>query len=196
MAGLPDNSMYLNGKLLLAMPQMEDSRFERAVIFVCNHDNNGAMGLVINQVLPHLEFKNLLEQLKITSDIKIDFTNFLDIPVMSGGPVEQARGFLLHSNDFRRQDTVSVDQTYSVTGTLEALKEVAQGKGPDQMLFILGYAGWEAGQLEAELQQNAWLVVDPDPALIFQAEVGKKWDLAIQKLGFDPAMLSGVAGRA
>jgi putative transcriptional regulator len=140
-----------------------------------------------------IEFKSLLDQLKINSDIQIDISK---LPVMEGGPVEGSRGFILHSHDFRSKDTVSVGDFYSVTGTIEALKAIATGHGPEHMLFILGYAGWGEGQLDKEIQDNAWLVVDPDPNLIFHAVPEEKWELAVQKLGVDPAMLSSQAGRA
>ncbi|MCC7305111.1 MAG: YqgE/AlgH family protein [Alphaproteobacteria bacterium] len=186
---------YLAGKLLLAMPGMGDPRFHRAVIFMCAHDENGAMGLVINHKLPGMEFKTLLNQLKIVSDIEVDVKN-LAVPVMSGGPVEGARGFLLHSAEFRQRDTVKVGKTYGITGTIDALREVARGNGPEHLLFILGYAGWGAGQLEREIQDNAWLTSDPDSEVIFGTVPEKKWEAAVQKLGIDPAMLSGQAGRA
>lgn len=184
-------SPYLTGKLLLAMPQMGDPRFHKAVIFVCAHDVNGAMGLVINHTLPGLELGELLSQLHIEGAHAGS-----DIPVMSGGPVETGRGFILHKGDFRQIDSLKIESDIYVTGTIEALKAVAQGKGPDEMLFILGYAGWTAGQLDMEMQQNAWLVVDADPALIFEGDPDQCWDRAIRKMGIDPSMLSGEAGRA
>jgi putative transcriptional regulator len=186
---------YLTGKLLLAMPNMEDSRFHRAVIFICSHDEKGAMGLVINHTLPELSFYDLVDQLKIQSDIKIDLHK-IKFPVMNGGPVESARGFLLHSADFKRMETTTVNDHYGITGTVEALKDVVRGQGPEKLLFILGYAGWTAGQLDMELQQNAWLVVDPDPSIIFHGIPEEKWTMGIVKLGINPAMLSGAAGRA
>ncbi len=189
------NDHYLVGKLLLAMPQMGDPRFHKSVIFMCAHDENGAMGLVINRAQPALEFDHLLGQLDITSDIEVKIET-PDIAVMCGGPVETARGFLLHSNDFEQEDTISIDDAYRVTGTVEALKQVASGKGPEHMLFILGYAGWGAQQLEQEIQQNAWLVVEPDHEIIFGDDPDVKWVKGVQKLGVDPAMLSGEAGRA
>ncbi len=185
---------YLTGKLLIAMPAMGDPRFHRAVIFICAHDENGAMGLVINHKLPRVAFSDLLDQLKITSNIEVNVPKILT--VMSGGPVEGARGFLLHSSEFRQSDTVTIDNRYSITGTIDALKEVAQGNGPEHLLFILGYAGWGAEQLDRELQDNAWLVADPDPEIIFEASPEDKWDRAVQKLGVNPAMLSHAAGRA
>lgn len=183
---------FLAGRLLLAMPAMGDPRFHKAVIYMCAHDENGAMGLVINHALPGVDLSQLLEQLNITPDKE----RTSDKPVMSGGPVETARGFVLHSNDFSQSDTIRIDDNFSVTGTIDALKAIASGEGPDNMLFILGYAGWSAGQLDQEIQQNAWLIADPDPDLIFAASPEEKWTRAIKKLGIDPGMLSGEAGRA
>jgi putative transcriptional regulator len=188
----PKNGPYLIGKLLIAMPAMGDPRFHRAVIFMCAHDENGAMGLVINHKLAGVKFHDLLDQLKISSNIEVSFP----ISVMSGGPVEGSRGFILHTNDFRQGDTVTINDLFSITGTIDALKDVAKGKGPQQMLFILGYAGWGAEQLDRELQENAWLVADPDPEIIFAASPEEKWERAVQKLGVNPAMLSHTAGHA
>ena len=186
---------YLAGKLLLAMPGMGDHRFNRAVILLCAHDEEGAMGLVINNEMPNVEFSDLAKQLKFESDIKINFDD-IHLPVLSGGPVETARGFLLHSSDFKRPDTMQVDDAYGVTGTTDALKDVALGNGPRDMLFVLGYAGWDAGQLDIEIQENAWLVVDPDQDLVFGDDMAGKWSRAMSKLGIDPVLLSGASGRA
>lgn len=186
---------YLTGKLLIAMPSMGDPRFDRAVIFICSHDEEGAMGLVINHALPGIDFSDLVKQLKVKSDIKVDFEK-LDLPVMYGGPVESARGFLLHSGDFIRAETMQINQLYGVTGTLDALKDIALGKGPENLMFILGYAGWDAGQLESEIMQNVWLVSEPDKEIIFAPNCQNKWTQAVGKLGIDPAMLSGEIGSA
>ncbi len=184
---------YLTGKLLLAMPSMSDTRFERAVIFICAHDEQGAMGLVINNALRDVAFTDMLEQIDLISDIKIDLSKF---PVMNGGPVDSDRGFLLHSHEYSKDDTVNVNDEYGVTGTIDALREVVGGDGPDKMLFILGYAGWSAEQLDQELQQNAWLVADADPSLIFDTPLEEQWMSAVRALGVEPAMLSSAAGRA
>ena len=184
---------YLAGRLLLAMPAMGDPRFHKAVIYMCAHDENGAMGLVINHTLPGIDLSQLLQQLHIPPGAQ---NKTLESPVMSGGPVETARGFVLHSNDFQQSDTIRIDNHFSVTGTIDALKAIASGDGPENMLFILGYAGWSPGQLDTEIQQNAWLVADPDPELIFGAAPDEKWTRAVKKLGVDPGMLSGDAGRA
>lgn len=183
---------YLTGRILLAMPAMGDPRFHRAVIYMCAHDENGAMGLVINHTLPGVDLGKLLKQL----DIPAAQDTAPATPVMSGGPVETARGFVLHSSEFNQNDTIRIDDMFSVTGTLDALKAIAGGQGPDKMLFVLGYAGWSPGQLDREIQDNAWLVADADPGLIFDSAPESKWEQGIKKLGFDPGMLSGEAGRA
>lgn len=181
---------YLTGRLLLAMPQMGDPRFHRAVIFMCAHDENGAMGLVVNNVMPGIDLSELLGQLKIDPRPGTPAA-----PVMNGGPVETARGFVLHSDDFAQAETVRVAPHINITGTIEALRAIAAGDGPQKMLFMLGYAGWGAGQLDSELQSNAWLVADADADILF-GNPDDKWDRAVRKIGIDPAMLSGDAGHA
>lgn len=187
-------SLYLNGKVLLAMPGMGDPRFHRAVIVMCAHDNNGAMGLVINHPLPGVMMGQLLEQLSIPMEPGAH--ELRDFPVLAGGPVENVRGFILHSGEFRQRDTVHINDEIGVTGTIEGLRALASGNGPQKMVFALGYSGWSAGQLDQEIQDNAWLVAEPDPTLIFSTPPEDKWDYAIRKMGVDPAMLSGNAGRA
>ena len=186
--------VWLTGKLLLAMPGMGDPRFQRAVIFMCAHDANGAMGLVINHVMPGVRFNELLDQLNIEGGAAARPTG--DVPVLNGGPVESARGFILHPLGYSRKDTVRIGGRFGVTGTVDALRAIAEGHGPEAMLFILGYAGWTAGQLDRELQENAWLVGEAEPELVFQTDPDGKWDMAIRRLGVDPAMLSGESGRA
>lgn len=184
---------YLSGKLLLAMPGIGDPRFHRSVIFLCVHDEQGAMGLVINTEVPDINFGQVIDNLGLQSDIEVDL-DALKLPVISGGPVEGSRGFLLHTAEFRHQDTIEISPEFSLTGTTDALQDIIDGKGPDEALFILGYAGWTAGQLEQELQQNAWLVLDPDPDLVFAPDIHAKWTLALDKLGLDPALLSSDTG--
>lgn len=192
-----DDRQWLTGRLLLAMPGMGDPRFHRAVIFMCAHDENGAMGLIVNNLVPGIDLKQLFQQLNIgIAAPPKDSGRRTNGPVMHGGPVETARGFILHSPDFTQTDTIRINESFSVTGTIDALKAVAGGKGPERMLFVLGYAGWEAGQLDQEIQDNAWLVADADPDLIFGGIPDQKWDRAVKKIGVDPAMLSGEAGHA
>jgi putative transcriptional regulator len=197
MATHDDKGNYLTGRMLLAMPGMGDPRFHRAVIFICAHDANGAMGLVINHRLPGLDLSQLLQQMNIRPADDAPARPLTEsLPVMSGGPVESARGFILHSSEFSQPDTIRVSDSFSVTGTVDALRAVAGGQGPDRMLFILGYAGWSSGQLDQEIQQNAWLVADANPDLVFGAPPDEKWDRGVRMLGVNPAMLSGDAGRA
>jgi len=190
----PNTDNYLAGRILMAMPGLGDTRFHKAVIFLCAHDEKGAMGLVINHVMPGVALKELLTQLNIKPSSPDN--QILSLPVMSGGPVEPARGFVLHTPDFQQMETITINESFCVTGTLEALKEIATGKGPYKMLFVLGYAGWSAGQLDKEIQQNAWLIADADPDLIFKPTHEEKWNAAIRTLGFDPHLLSGDAGHA
>lgn len=182
----------LTGKLLIAMPQMGDPRFHRAVIFVCAHDVNGAMGLVINHTLPGVDLNELLAQLEIADAMPQSH----DIPVMSGGPVETARGFILHKGNFQHIESLKIESDIYVTGTLDALRAIARGQGPKDMLFILGYAGWSAGQLDAEMQHNSWLVVDADPDIMFTHHPEEIWERAIKKIGIDPYMLASDVGHA
>lgn len=185
--------LYMTGKLLLAAPTISDPRFEKAVIFICAHDKHGAMGFAVNNIMPEIRFQQVLEQTGITSEIEVDLNR---IKVMSGGPVDEARGFLLHGPDFFRKDTICISGNYGVTGTIDALRDLVGGKGPKDMLFVLGHAGWGAGQLEQELQGNAWLVTDPTPELIFNAPIEKKWDMALSSMGINLASLSPTSGRA
>lgn len=185
----------LTGKILLAMPSMTDPRFHRSVIFMCAHDENGAMGLVVNAPHHAIEFETILEQLNIDSEIEVSAIPD-DIEIMEGGPVETVRGFLLHSSDFAQKDTIRIDDDFSVTGTIDVLKQVAKGDGPKDKLFALGHAGWSGGQLEDELLRNSWLVADPSPSLIFNTPHEEKWEKAMHDVGINPAMLSSLSGRA
>lgn len=174
------------------MPGMGDPRFYRSVIFICEHNDQGAMGLIINQSLLNLDFGQLLSQLGIEPVAGIP----LAIPILTGGPVETGRGFLLHTLDFRQPETMEVEGRFGVTGTVDALKAVASAQGPKEMLFMLGYAGWGAGQLEREIQDNAWMIGEADYEILFNTSPEEKWDRAMGRIGIDPVMLSPLAGRA
>lgn len=195
-----NENRYLSGQILLAMPSIGDPRFHRAVIFICAHDDHGAMGLVLNHELPGVKIEELLSQLAIADNDKaLSFENLKQLSrtkVMSGGPVETGRGFLLHDPAFKQKDTIEIDENFSVTGTIDALRATAEGKGPQDFLFILGYAGWEAGQLDQEMQGNVWLVTDASQDLIFKTPAPEMWEKAVARLGIDPAMLSTFAGNA
>jgi putative transcriptional regulator len=182
---------YLTGQLLIAMPQMTDPRFAHAVIYVCAHNADGAMGLVLNKGVEKPTFPDLLQQLKIEPAENAD-----PIHVMFGGPVETGRGFVLHSADYLQDATLLVDHQVGLTATLDILKDIAVGGGPRHKLLMLGYAGWGPGQLDAEIQANGWLNAPADEALIFDHDLDTKWERALAKLGVDGAMLSGDAGHA
>jgi putative transcriptional regulator len=173
------------------MPQMSDPRFVRTVIYMVAHTEDGAMGLVVNRLVESITFPDLLEQLGIGAP---DATEAIHIHF--GGPVETGRGFVLHSSDYSQDTTLQVDDAFSLTATVDILKDIAHGTGPSRCLLALGYAGWGPGQLEHEIQNNGWLHVDADEQLIFGTDLESKWQRAIAKIGADPGMLSGDLGHA
>jgi len=183
--------IYLPGQLLIAMPSMTDPRFEKSVIYMCAHNSDGAMGLVINRAIDSLTFPELLEQLEIDSGSGGDQTR-----VLFGGPVEQARGFVLHSPDYLQDASLVVDDNVVLTATIDILRAIADGTGPNNCLLALGYAGWGAGQLDSEIKSNGWLSVDADEDLVFGCDLDEKWERAMTKIGIDPRMLSDAAGHA
>ena len=182
---------YLTGQLLIAMPQMRDPRFTRSVIYMCAHNSDGAMGLVVNRRVGSVTFDELLKQLGIGPNRRSE-----EIRVHFGGPVETGRGFVLHSADYVQSGTLVVDNTVALTATLDILKDIASGSGPRCSLLALGYAGWGPGQLDAEIQANGWLSVPADEELVFDSDLDRKWERAIGKIGVDFNKLSGEAGHA
>lgn len=186
---------YLNGQLLLAMPSIGDARFNKAVIYICAHDEKGAMGIVVNNVLKGLEFGSLLKDLEIEENITLP-APLQNHPVLCGGPVESARGFLIHSKDFKQPETVEVQPDINVTGTVDALLALNKGQIPKDMIFALGYAGWGAKQLEQEIRDNAWLTLPATPELIFNKNTGDIWHQGLSSLGIKPEQLSALSGRA
>jgi len=183
---------HLDGKLLIAMPGMGDPRFDKSLIYICAHSEDGAMGLIINKPAVDLQFSDLLEQLKITPA-----QSYRPIEVHFGGPVEHGRGFVLHSKDYIAEDsTLEVNDEFGMTATLDILEDISQGHGPNVCLLALGYAGWGPGQLEEEIRENGWLTCDADAALIFSPKNQDKWRNAIVSLGIDPRMLSATGGSA
>jgi putative transcriptional regulator len=173
------------------MPTMQDPRFSRSVICLCAHSGEGAMGIVLNKPLDGLSFDDLLKQLKLDP-----VPPQRRIRLMSGGPVENGRGFVLHTADWETEGSLVVQPGVALTASIDILKAIAGGGGPRKGLLALGYAGWGPGQLESEIQQNAWLSVPADEQLLFGGEPDKLWTLALAKLHVDPALLSGVAGHA
>lgn len=189
---------YLDGQLLIAMPSMTDPRFHRSVIYVCAHSAEGAMGLIINQRASHITLPTLLERLDIVPNgsrpaaIRIG-----SMAVHVGGPVETSRGFVLHSADyFTEESTLPIDDGMCLTATVDILRAIATGTGPDRAILALGYAGWAPGQLEREIQANGWLNSPADADLVFDYELERKYDRALQRMGIKPSHLVGVAGRA
>ncbi|NCO03619.1 MAG: YqgE/AlgH family protein [Alphaproteobacteria bacterium] len=185
----------LAGKLLLAMPNLGDPRFYKAAILICAHDESGAMGLVINHVLPDLKLGTVIQSLEIESNIKVP-ESLLKLPVICGGPVEIARGFLLHSADFEQESTIKVSPEIHVTGTLDAIEEMAQKQRPQNLLFTLGYAGWGKDQLEIEIMENAWMVSPATKELVFHTAPEKVWDKAMAAIGVNPHLMSDQIGHA
>jgi putative transcriptional regulator len=188
---------YLDGQLLIAMPSMTDPRFHRAVIYVCAHSAEGAMGIVVNQLAPHITLPRLLEQLEVSEDGWPDENGPDSMVVHMGGPVETSRGFVLHSSDYFAADsTLPIDEVVSLTATVDILKAIATGSGPNRAILALGYAGWAPGQLEREIQTNGWLTCPADPDIVFDGDLDTKYHRALDSLGIDPSHLVGAAGRA
>lgn len=195
----PEDEGYLDGQLLIAMPAMGDERFSRSVIYLCAHSSEGAMGIVINQQAPNISFTELLDQLNIASDEdRISLPESLDsMAVHFGGPVETGRGFVLHSADyFKDESTLPIDESMCLTATIDILRDIAKGSGPNKALLALGYAGWGPGQLEEEIQSNGWLNCPADPGLIFDPEIERKYNKALGSLGVDPIRLVNDSGHA
>jgi putative transcriptional regulator len=190
---------YLDGQMLIAMPSMGDERFARAVIYVCAHSTEGAMGIIVNQPAANIKFPDLLVQLDvIPADERIELPiRTEDVKVLKGGPVETGRGFVLHSADFFIENsTLPIDEGICLTATLDILKAIARGNGPASAILALGYAGWAPGQLEQEIQENGWLHCAADPELIFGTDTDAKYEKALRKIGIDLGMLSSQAGHA
>ena len=195
----PERADFLDGQLLVAMPGMSDDRFARSVIYVCAHSQDGAMGIVVNQPAKKVNFSELLVQLDvIAADEAIRLPSRAGlVPVVKGGPVETGRGFVLHSADYYVDNsTLEIDDGISLTATVDILRAIARGKGPDRAMLALGYAGWSPGQLETEIQGNGWLNCPADHNLVFDTMLNTKYDRALRTLGIDPAMLSIEAGHA
>ena len=190
---------YLDGQLLIAMPGMADDRFARAVIYVCAHSAEGAMGIVLNRPAADMSFPDLLVQLDIVPAMeRIRLPQTVGkMQVLMGGPVETSRGFVLHSPDFHiEQSTLPIDDGVCLTATIDILRAIARGDGPRSAVLALGYAGWTAGQLESEIQANGWLTCEADAELIFNSSADVRYELAMRKIGIEPAMLSMEAGHA
>ncbi len=190
-ATAPGDNRFFTGQLLIAMPAMGDPRFAQSVIYLCAHTEEGAMGLVLNRPLAKPSFDELLRQLEIAP-----VPPARRIRLCAGGPVDNARGFVLHTADWTGEGSLRVNERLALTASLDVLAAIAGGGGPRQGLLALGYAGWGPGQLDAEIQQNAWLTVPADERVVFDARTDSKWREALASLHIDPLALSAAAGHA
>jgi putative transcriptional regulator len=189
-----DQPTFLSGKLLLAMPGMADPRFERAVIAMCVHDENGAVGVGVGHKRAGITFRTLLRQLDIEPG------EAPDCAVHHGGPVEPGRGFVLHSTDWGGQDTLQVNgetgELFAMTGTIDVLRAIAEGRGPKKWIVALGYAGWGEGQLDEEMTRHAWFAAGTDPKILFETPADERWAAAFNAEGVDPRLLASETGAA
>lgn len=189
----------LKGRFLVATPDMSDDRFSEAVIYLVAHGDEGAMGLVVNKPMPDMHFSDILEEIDMgenADSIRVS-SQLLKQDVLRGGPVDSSRGFVLHSADyFRDGNSYIVDDDICLTATLDVLRAIADGTGPERSILALGYCGWSAGQLERELRENGWLTVESTDELLFSVPVEKRYDAALAKLGMTRATLSPHAGNA
>lgn len=183
---------YMTGKILIASPAIGDPRFDRAVIYIVDHSDEHAMGITLNKPMRDLRLPILFEQLGVEGAIRVP-----DKAVLDGGPVDRDRGFVLHTGEFGNDEaTLMVGDGFALTATKEVLDAMASDHPPRRAVLALGYAGWGAGQLDDELQANAWLVADADETLLFDESYSDKWERALKSLGVDPQHLTGQSGHA
>jgi putative transcriptional regulator len=185
-----ESPAYLTGQLLLAMPGISDPRFEKAVIAMCAHDDNGALGLGIGRLVPGIGFHALLAQLEIEPGVAPD------VPIHFGGPVEPQRGFVLHGPDWGGEDTLHVGNRWALTSTLDILRAIAEGRGPTRWLVALGYAGWGEGQLDEEMTRHGWFATPGDDDLVFACSAENRWFQSFAAAGVDVRLLAPTTGRA
>jgi len=185
-----DSAPFLTGQFLLAMPGIGDPRFERAVIAICEHNSDGALGIGIGETIDGLGFHDLLKQ------FDIDPGASPNAPVHFGGPVEPRRGFVLHATDWGGEDTMSVAGRWALSSTIDVLRAIAEDRGPSRWLVALGYAGWAEGQLEEELTRHGWFSTEGDLALLFDVSADARWSNAFSGAGINPGQLAASGGRA
>ena len=182
---------YLTGKCLAAMPNMDDERFANSLIYICSHTKDGAMGFVVNKKIKEFSFADLANQLPISTLKPIE-----PIDLHQGGPLEKIRGFVLHSTDYIKSDTIVIDESIAVSSSIDIITDIAFGNGPRENLIALGYASWAPNQLEQEIINNTWLVAPSSPELVFRTKDEEKWQKALDSIGIDVTRLSEFAGRA
>ena len=180
------------GRLLIAMPCFkDDSCFDKALVYVCAHSDQGAMGIIVNQAMPMIEFDDLLDQFSLPQSQIV-----VRPEILFGGPVETMRGFVLHSPEYEHETSVQIADAVSLNATIDILENIAIGAGPRKSLFALGYAGWGPGQLEQEIQSNAWLTSELNEDILFQKDIETKWESALDNIGVAPHQLTHFSGRA
>jgi len=187
------SALELKGQLLVAMPGMQDHRFERTVILICSHSDKGSMGFILNQPVASPKFDEILDELKIADQERHHGET---VPVFRGGPVEKGRGFVLHSLEYTTKASTRIHDLAGITATIDALKQLVSEKPPQHSIMLLGYAGWSAGQLEVEIGQNGWLTVPATPEIIFETNHSNKYRAALASLGISEELLSANSGNA
>lgn len=185
-----DETRFLCGQILLAMPGIGDPRFDRAAIAICTHDESGAMGVGVGEAIDGLTLHMLLQQLDVDPGVAPD------VPVHLGGPMETRRGFVLHDASWGGQDTIDVAGRWGLSGSVDVLRAIAAGTGPSRFLVALGYAGWDGGQLEGEMSRHGWMNVAGDASLLFDVPTDDRWRIGFDRLGVDPRLLAMGSGTA
>ena len=183
--------MNLTGQIIVSMPSLEDERFYKTVIYICAHSSEGSMGIIINKKIDYDLYPDLLQQLGIDKPL-----NNKKLFIRYGGPVESGRGFVLHSDDKVRKESLNIDKGVALTSTAEFFDDLSKGKGPKNCILALGYAGWQPGQLESEIMRNSWMSLSVDNSFLFDDEVSRKWSQAYKLIGIDPNSLSFQSGNA
>ncbi|MDC9700931.1 MAG: YqgE/AlgH family protein [Alphaproteobacteria bacterium] len=190
---------HLDGQMLIAMPTMEDPQFERSVIYLCAHSEVGAMGIIINRTVKNISLPELLKKLKLfPSKSNITLPKEMECKAVHiGGPIEQERGFVIHSPDYHAEnETVSINDQIHLTATLDILKKIIEGTGPEQFLLALGYTGWAPGQLENEIHGNNWLNCPVNSQILFTSDLSKRYDMALASIGVNPLHLVSEIGHS
>ena len=183
--------MNLTGQIIVSMPSLQDERFFKTVIYICAHSKEGSMGIIINKKIDYDLYPDLLQQLGIDRPL-----NDKKLFIRYGGPIESGRGFVLHTDDIIRQETLNIDKGIALTSTSDFFEDLSKGIGPKSSILALGCAGWAPGQLESEIIQNSWMSLSVDSSFLFDEEVSRKWNQAYKILGINPFNLSSQSGRA
>ncbi|KJG20792.1 hypothetical protein UB37_12990 [Photobacterium iliopiscarium] len=187
--------MNLTNYFLVAMPTMEDPNFKHSVIYVCEHNDEGAMGIIINQPI-EISIVDMLDQIDIERTQPLINPISIEAPVLNGGPVAEDRGFVLHTIQADYSSSTTITPQLAVTTPLDILAQLGTQQAPQQFIVALGYAGWDVGQLEQELANNNWLTIEADSDIIFSTPIDQRWQQALAKLGITPANLSSDIGHA